>query len=74
MKRLDMRLMAGLLLIVGGLFYLLNNLGIIRWGGLVWAAAAAVARRFHRDVTRVFPTVPPGRTIPGSSTTGILHG
>ncbi len=43
MKRLDMRLVAGLLLILGGVFYLLNNLGIIRWGGLVWAAAAGVA-------------------------------
>ncbi len=43
MKRLDMRLVGGVLLIVGGLFYLLNNLGIIRWGNLVWAAIAGVA-------------------------------
>jgi len=43
MKRLDMRLVGGLLLIVGGVFYLLNNLNIIRWGNLVWAAIAAVA-------------------------------
>lgn len=43
MKRLDLRLVAGLLLIAGGVFYLLNNLGIIRWGGLVWGAAAGIA-------------------------------
>ena len=42
MKRLDMRLIAGLLLIAGGVFYLLTNMGIIRWGGLVWAGAFAV--------------------------------
>ncbi|MCC7360403.1 MAG: hypothetical protein IT317_13050 [Anaerolineales bacterium] len=43
MKRLDMRLIAGVLLIAGGIFYLLTNLGIIRWGGLVWAGAFAIA-------------------------------
>jgi hypothetical protein len=39
---LDARLIVGLLLIAGGVFYLLDNLGLVRWGGLVWAAAALV--------------------------------
>jgi hypothetical protein len=42
MKRLDGRLIVGVLLIVGGLLYLLDNLNIVTWGSLVWAAAAAV--------------------------------
>jgi hypothetical protein len=43
MKRLDMRLVVGLLLIVAGVFYLLANLSLIRWGGLVWGMGAGVA-------------------------------
>lgn len=43
MRRLDPRLIFGLLLIGGGLIYLLHNLGLIHWGNLVWGAAAAVA-------------------------------
>src|SRR5262245_50871436 len=43
MRKLDARLVAGLLLTGGGLIYLLQNLGYIHWGGLVWGAAAAVA-------------------------------
>jgi hypothetical protein len=42
MKRMDGRLIAGVLLIAGGLFYLLDTLGIVTWGSLIWAAAAAV--------------------------------
>jgi len=43
MKRIDGRLIAGVLLIAGGVFYLLETLGIVTWGSLIWAAAAAVA-------------------------------
>jgi hypothetical protein len=39
---MDARLVIGLLLIAGGVFYLLDNLGLVRWGGLIWAAAALV--------------------------------
>jgi hypothetical protein len=39
---MDARLVIGLLLIAGGVLYLLDNLGVVRWGGLVWAAAALV--------------------------------
>jgi hypothetical protein len=42
MKRMDARLIIGLLLIAGGIFYLLDNLGLVTWGGLVWAAAALI--------------------------------
>jgi hypothetical protein len=43
MRKLDARLVGGLLLVVGGLLYLLQNLGLIVWGGLFWGAAAGVA-------------------------------
>jgi hypothetical protein len=42
MRSWDARLIIGLLLIGGGLFYLLDTLEIITWGGLVWGAAALV--------------------------------
>jgi|SRR5579859_3883145 len=43
MRKLDPRLIGGLLLVAGGLVYLLQNLGLIHWGGLVWSIAAGVA-------------------------------
>ena len=42
MKRLDQRLLWGLLLVAAGVFYLLQNLGYITWGSLVWAGAFGV--------------------------------
>ena len=38
MRRIDSRLIIGLLLIAGGIIYLLQNMGLITWGSLVWAA------------------------------------
>lgn len=42
MQRIDARFIFGLLLIGGGVIYLLQNLGLITWGPLVWAIAFAV--------------------------------
>ena len=42
MRRLDARLIIGLLLIAGGIVYLLQNLGYITWGSMVWAVAFVV--------------------------------
>jgi hypothetical protein len=42
MRRVDARLAVGVLLIAAGLIYLLQNLGYITWGSLVWAAGFAV--------------------------------
>jgi hypothetical protein len=42
MRRIDGRLIVGLLLIAAGLVYLLQNLGLITWGPVVWAAAFLV--------------------------------
>lgn len=42
MRRIDTRLLVGSLLIVGGLVYLLQNLGVITWGSAVWAGGFAV--------------------------------
>lgn len=39
MRRMDARLVVGLLLIAGGVVFLLQNLGYITWGSLVWALA-----------------------------------
>jgi hypothetical protein len=41
MRRSDGRLLVGLLLIAGGVIYLLQNLGLITWGTLVWAVVFA---------------------------------
>jgi hypothetical protein len=41
MKNLDGRLVLGVLLVAGGVLYLLDTLNIVTWGSLVWAAAAA---------------------------------
>jgi hypothetical protein len=43
MRKLDPRLTVGLLLVAGGLIYLLQNLGLIHWGNLVWGIAAGLA-------------------------------
>ena len=43
MRRFDARLIIGLLLIAGGVVYLLQNLGIITWGSTLWAAAFVIA-------------------------------
>ena len=43
MRRPDARLIFGLLLIAAGTLYLLQNLGLIHWGNLVWGVAAGVA-------------------------------
>lgn len=42
MRRIDGRLIIGVLLIAGGVFYLLENLGVVTWGRLVWAGVAAL--------------------------------
>jgi hypothetical protein len=42
MRRLDGRLIIGLLLIAGGIIYLLQNLGYITWGSMVWAVAFVI--------------------------------
>ncbi|MCL5996036.1 MAG: hypothetical protein M1546_08265 [Chloroflexi bacterium] len=42
MRRYDMRLLWGLLLIAGGALFLLENLGILPLGGYVWALLFAV--------------------------------
>ncbi len=39
MRRIDSRLLVGLLLIVGGIVYLLQNLNLITWGPTVWTGA-----------------------------------
>lgn len=41
-RRMDARLIFGLLLIAGGVLFLLDNLGLVPWAGLLWAAAAAL--------------------------------
>jgi len=43
MRKPDPRLIGGLLLVAGGLIYLLQNLGLIHWGNLVWGIAAGLA-------------------------------
>ncbi len=43
MRKPDARLIAGLLLIGGGLIYLLQNLGLIHWGNIFWGIAAGLA-------------------------------
>jgi hypothetical protein len=43
MRRLDVRLLIGFVLVAAGVVYLLENLNIIRWSELVWAAAFSVA-------------------------------
>ncbi len=42
MRRIDARFIFGLLLIGGGVIYLLQTMGLITWGPLVWALAFAV--------------------------------
>ena len=41
-RGIDARLLFGLLLIAGGVLFLLDNLGLVPWAGLFWAAAALV--------------------------------
>ena len=43
MRRLDARLIGGLLLVGAGIIYLLQNLGYIHWANIIWGAAAGVA-------------------------------
>ncbi len=43
MRKIDARLIGGLLLVAAGFIYLLQNLGYLRLTGIVWGAAAGVA-------------------------------
>ena len=43
MRKLDPRLIGGLLLIGAGVIYLLQNLGYIHWANIVWGVAAGIA-------------------------------
>ena len=72
MQRLDGRLLVGSLLIVGGVVYLLQNLGIITWGGWVWAAGFALGGLvflgwFVRDRAAWWAIIP-GMTLLGLGT------
>ena len=42
MRRLDARLVGGLLLVGAGVIYLLQNLGYLLWANLIWGTAAAL--------------------------------
>src|SRR5689334_6475771 len=46
MRRLDARLVGGLLLVGAGIVYLLQNLGYLHWANIVWSLAAAFASLF----------------------------
>ena len=43
MKWLESRMLWGILLILGGILFLLDNLGIITFGGLIWGVIFALA-------------------------------
>ena len=69
MRRVDARLVVGLLLIAGGVVYLLQNLGYITWGSLVWSVAFLVGglaflAAFIRDRAAWWAIVP-GLTLLG---------
>lgn len=69
MRRIDGRLVLGVLLIAGGIVYLLQNLGLITWGSAVWAAAFVVAGAaflvaFARDRATWWAIIP-GMTLLG---------
>jgi len=77
MKRIDARVIVGVLLIVGGILYLLDNLNIVTWGSLVWAGAAGVAGLvllggLARDRTLWWLAIP-GITLLGLSAIIILE-
>jgi hypothetical protein len=69
MRRIDARLIIGLLLIAGGVVYLLQNLGFITWGSAVWAAAFLIGAvaflvMFVRDRAAWWAIIP-GLTLLG---------
>jgi hypothetical protein len=49
-KILESRLVWGVLLIVGGVLFLLENLGVLPWGGLFWALMLALGSAFFLSI------------------------
>ena len=73
MQRKDPRLLIGILLITGGVVYLLQNLGIIQWGDIVWSVVFGLAgigflSVFARDRAMWWALIP-GMTLLGLSVT-----
>jgi hypothetical protein len=76
MRRYDSRLLWGLLLIVGGGLFLLQNLGLLPFGEYIWAAVFALAGAvflgvFVRDRQQWWAVIP-GLTLLGVGLTAAL--
>jgi hypothetical protein len=78
MKRLDYRILAGALLILGGIFMLLDRTNILKgatnffWAGILAIGAVIFLFWFFRDPSKWWTAIP-GFTLAGMSISSLLH-
>jgi hypothetical protein len=78
MKRLDYRILAGAVLILGGIFMLLDRTNLLKgatnffWAAILAAGAALFLFWFFRDPTNWWTAIP-GFTLAGMSVSTLLH-